>query len=330
MEIALFYYLLLGFAVLMYVTLDGFDLGLGILYPWFDNEQERDYVMRSISHVWDGNETWLVFGGVVLFAAFPSAYAHLLVALYIPLSLMLMGLIFRGVAFEYRFKAERSKRFWDMAFFGGSTLAAMCQGMVLGAVIQGGHMEDGVFVLEWVTPFTVFTGVSVLVAYGLLASCYLVLKSRGELLLRAAHLGRRLVLMMMVIFAIVSIWTLLSNELVRERWLSGWNLLWLSPLPILSAVFGWLLYRDLDGQPHETRPFWFAAGLFVMGFVGLVVGLFPYLVPHEMTLWDVHAPEASLWFVLPGVLLFLPLVLAYTLWGYRIFSGKVEDFEEGY
>ncbi|MGC9387123.1 MAG: cytochrome d ubiquinol oxidase subunit II, partial [Hydrogenovibrio sp.] len=302
----------------------------GVLYPWFDGDEERDTVMRSISHVWDGNETWLVFGGVVLFAAFPFVYSHLLPSLYVPLILMLMGLILRGVAFEYRFKAVRSKRVWDAAFFGGSTLAAMCQGMVLGAVVQGGRMEGELFVLDWFSPFTIFTGVSVVAAYALLASCYLVLKTRGALLVRAARLGRRLVIVMMVSLVVVSLWMLYSNEWVRTRWLEGLNAFYLLPMPVLSALFGWWLYRSLNGEECGAKPFWLTVGLFVLGFIGLVVGLFPYLMPHQFTLWEVHAPEASLWFALPGVLIFLPLVLAYTLWGYRIFSGKVEDFEEGY
>ncbi len=159
----------------MYVILDGFDLGLGVLYPWFDGEGERDTVMRSISHVWDGNETWLVFGGVVLFAAFPAAYAHLLSSLYVPLMLMLVGLILRGVAFEYRFKSVRSKRVWDAAFSAVRPWAAMCRAGA-GAVVQGGEMVGEMFVLHWVTPFTIFTGLSVVAAYALLASCYLVLK----------------------------------------------------------------------------------------------------------------------------------------------------------
>lgn len=329
MELALFYYLLLGFAVLMYVVLDGFDLGLGILYPWFKSENERDHMMRSISHVWDGNETWLVFGGVVLFAAFPAAYAGILSTLYIPIILMLIGLIFRGVAFEYRFKSTNSKKWWDLSFCLGSAVATFCQGAILGAVVQGVEAGEQT-ALQWLSPFGIFTGLSLMVAYALLACCYLVLKSRGDIMRRAAHLGRKLVVAMMVILAIVSLWTLLSNAEVRARWLEGYNYIWLAPLPLLSAVFGWLLYRDLDGEPHETRPFWLAAGLFVMGFSGLVVSLFPYIIPHQLTFMQASAPSSSMKFLLPGVLIFLPLIGAYTLWGYRIFSGKVEDFEEGY
>lgn len=329
MDLALFYYLLLGFAVLMYVVLDGFDLGLGMLYPWFKGERERDHMMRSISHVWDGNETWLVFGGVVLFAAFPAAYAGILSAMYTPIIIMLIGLIFRGVAFEYRFKAHRSKALWSGAFFVGSTVATFCQGAILGAVVQGVEAgEQGA--LDWLTPFSAFTGLALMAAYALLACCYLVMKSRGEIMARAARLGRKLVITVMVILLIVSLWTLATNTEVRARWFDGINFILLLPLPLLSALFGWLLYRDLDGQPHETRPFWFAVGLFILGFSGLVVGLFPYLIPHQLTLWQASAPNSSLKFLLPGIFIFLPLICAYTLWGYRIFSGKVEDFEEGY
>ncbi|WP_417614084.1 cytochrome d ubiquinol oxidase subunit II [Oceanisphaera sp.] len=329
MDLALFYYLLLGFAVLMYVVLDGFDLGLGILYPWFKSEAERDHMMRSISHVWDGNETWLVFGGVVLFAAFPAAYAGILSTMYTPIIIMLIGLIFRGVAFEYRFKAHRSKPWWDWSFFLGSAVATFCQGTILGAVVQGVKAgEQGA--LDWLTPFSIFTGFALMTAYALLACCYLVMKSRGEIMARSAHLGRKLVITLMVILVIVSLWTLYANTEVRARWFDGINFILLLPLPLLSALFGWLLYRDLDGKPHETRPFWLATGLFILGFAGLVVGLFPYLIPHQLTLWQAQAPDSSLKFLLPGIFIFLPLICAYTLWGYRIFSGKVEDFEEGY
>lgn len=331
MDLALFYYLLLGFAVLMYVVLDGFDLGLGILYPWFQSEGERDHMMRSISHVWDGNETWLVFGGVVLFAAFPAAYAGILSTLYTPIIIMLIGLIFRGVAFEYRFKSHRSKPWWDKSFWLGSTVATFCQGAILGAVVQGVEAGPGELgALAWLSPFSIFTGFSLMVAYALLACCYLVLKSRDPVLARAAQLGRRLVVAIMVILLVLSLWMVLANEEVSSRWFDGLNLLWLSPLPLLSAVLGFLLYRDLDGEPHETRPFWLACGLFLLGFGGLVVSLFPYLIPHQLTLWQASAPDSSLLFLLPGILIFLPLICAYTLWGYRIFSGKVEDFEEGY
>jgi cytochrome d ubiquinol oxidase subunit II len=331
MELAFFYFLLLGFAILMYVVLDGFDLGLGILYHWFDDESQRDHMMRSISHVWDGNETWLVFGGVVLFAAFPVAYGAILSTLYVPIMIMLIALIFRGVAFEYRFKAHRSKPWWDKAFAIGSSMAAFCQGLMLGSLVQGVDADaiDGSS-LNWLSPFSVLTAFSVMAGYALLASCYLAMKSRGEIRDRAARLGRRLVVAVLIAMALVSLWTLVEAPEIRARWFDGYHLLLLSPLPLLSLGAGWLLFHDLGGKQHEQRPFFLAVALFVLGFAGLVVGLFPYLVPRQLTFMQAQAPVSSLEFLLPGVLIFVPLICAYTFWGYRIFSGKVEDFEEGY
>ena len=199
MDIALFYFLLLGFAILMYVLLDGFDLGIGILYPWFNSDAEHDHLMRSVAHVWDGNETWLVFGGVILFGAFPSAYALILSSLYLPIMLMLIGLIFRGVAFEYRFKSDSSKKWWSRAFSLGSTLAAFCQGLMLGSLVQG--VPEGIISqssLALLTPFTVFTGLAVVAGYALLACAYLVMKSRGAIQHKAAQRGRLLVWLVML------------------------------------------------------------------------------------------------------------------------------------
>ncbi|PXF32518.1 ubiquinol oxidase subunit II [Pokkaliibacter plantistimulans] len=331
MEWALLYFLIMGFAILMYVLLDGFDLGLGILYPWFDTEAERDHMMRSISHVWDGNETWLVFGGVVLFAAFPLAYSTILSTLYTPIIIMLIALIFRGVAFEYRFKSHRSKPLWDLAFAAGSTVAAMCQGMILGAIVQGADMSQPVYDrLDWFSPFTILTGFAVMAGYALLACCYLRMKSRGEIALRAAHLGRRLVIWVMLGMALVSLWTVLAEPEIRQRWLGGLRFLILLPLPLITILCAVRLFRDLRDPAHEQRPFYLAAALFLFGFAGLVVSLFPYLIPHSLTLWQAQAPESTLKFMLVGVCFFLPMVCLYTFWGYRIFSGKVEDFEEGY
>lgn len=343
MDISLFYFLLLGFAILMYVILDGFDLGIGILYPWFASEAEHDHLMRSVSHVWDGNETWLVFGGVILFGAFPAAYALLLSSLYLPIMLMLIGLIFRGVAFEYRFKSHRSRIWWSRAFSLGSTLAACCQGLMLGALVQGvpndavaGHS------LDLLTPFSLLTALAVPTGYALLGCTYLVMKSRGAIQHKAAQRGRMLVWLVMAAMAIVSLLTLLQSEHIVQRWLGGWHALLLLPLPLLAVAAARLLYRDLGRvrkshhqaisvtEKHEDRPFWLAVSLFVLAFVGLVISLFPDLLPGQLSYQAAVAPAASLWFMLPGVLIFVPLILAYTLWGYQIFAGKVEDFEQGY
>lgn len=343
MDLALFYFLLLGFAILMYVLLDGFDLGVGILYPWFNSDTEHDHLMRSVAHVWDGNETWLVFGGVILFGAFPAAYALLLSSLYLPIMLMLIGLIFRGVAFEYRFKSNTSKKWWSRAFSLGSTLAAFCQGLMLGALVQGvpaDSIQQSSLVL--LTPFTVFTGLAVVAGYALLACAYLVMKSRGAIQHKAAQRGRALVWVVMLAMAIVSLWTVLGSEQIWQRWFGGWYGLALLPLPLLALMAARLLYRDLGRvrkshhlatelvEKHEDRPFWLAVSLFVLAFMGLLVSLFPALLPGQLSYTEAVAPEASLWFMLPGVLIFVPLILAYTFWGYRIFAGKVEDYEQGY
>jgi cytochrome d ubiquinol oxidase subunit II len=327
MELALFFYFLLGFAVLMYVILDGFDLGLGILYPWFETSEQRDTVMRSIAHVWDGNETWLIFAGVTLFAAFPLAYAQLLSHLYIPIMLMLFGLIFRGVSFEYRHRAERSKLWWDRAFFVGSALAAFSQGMILGALVQGAKVNGEGFELVWLTPFTLLVGLSVVAGYALLGSTYLIIKTRLPLAQQAARLGKTLLLIVVGALVMVSLLMVFANEPVFARWFNTYHLIWLAPLPILSAILAWKLYQNLDNiqsLPRPQQPFWLAVGLFISAFAGLLISLYPYLIPFQLTLWQAQAPHSALAFVLPGVLIFLPLVLGYTLWGYKIFAGKLE------
>jgi cytochrome d ubiquinol oxidase subunit II len=343
MDISLFYFLLLGFAILMYVILDGFDLGIGILYPWFDSDAEHDHLMRSVSHVWDGNETWLVFGGVILFGAFPAAYALLLSSLYLPIMLMLIGLIFRGVAFEYRFKSNSSRTWWSRAFSLGSTLAAACQGFMLGVIVQGVPIDAvASSSLDLVTPFSLFTALAVPIGYALLGCTYLVMKSRGAIQHKAAQRGRLFVWLVMLAMAIVSLLTLLQSEQILQRWLGGWHPLLLLPLPLLAILAARLLYQDLGRvrkshhqalmvlEKHEDRPFWLAVTLFFLAFIGLLISLFPEVVPGQMSYQVAAAPEASLWFMLPGVLIFVPLILAYTFWGYRIFAGKVEDFEQGY
>lgn len=344
----LFYFLLLGFAILMYVLLDGFDLGIGILYPWFNTDAEHDHLMRSISHVWDGNETWLVFGGVILFAAFPPAYAAIASLLYLPIMLMLIGLIFRGVAFEYRFKSHTSKVWWNRAFAIGSSLAACCQGLMLGVLVQGVGTDHSNALalnapsLQWLTPFSLFTALAVMAGYALLGCCYLTMKSRGEIQQKAARYGQRLLLFVMLAMLLVSLWTLVQYPLIRSRWFgSSYSLLFML-LPLLAILAARLLFRDLgrvqrqfdQGQAinnrHEDRPFWLAASLFLLAFSGLVIGLFPYLLPHSLSYTAAAAPAGSLQFMLPGIIIFVPLILAYTLWGYHIFRGKVEDYEEGY
>ncbi|EKE77129.1 cytochrome d ubiquinol oxidase subunit II [Gallaecimonas xiamenensis] len=315
----LFYFLLLGFAILMYVVLDGFDLGLGILFPVFPEQHDRDMMMRSVSHVWDGNETWLVFGGVILMGAFPAAYATLLPILYLPIVLMLVALIFRGIAFEYRFKAKSSRRWWDLAFGLGSSVVAFCQGLMLGSLVESGGQT-------LLSPFSVLTAFAVMAGYALLGATYLVVKSSGQLQAKARAASKPLLVAVMLAMVAVSLWNFASVPSVQAKWLA--NLGWLWPIPLITGAIALVLWQGL--KRSEVLPFFCTIALFVMGFLGLVVGLFPQLVPGQLNLFEAAAPVQSLKFMLPGVLIFVPLILGYTLWGYRIFRGKVHDFEEGY
>ena len=331
MDYALIWYALIGLAVLIYVVLDGFDLGIGILFPWFEEHHQKDHLMRSISHVWDGNETWLVFGGVILFAAFPEAYSTILSTFYLPIMLMLFALIFRGVAFEYRFKSDRSKPWWDFAFSAGSTVAAFCQGVILGAIVQGvpiNAIELSSWI--WLTPFSILTGFSVMAGYALLGACYLYMKSRDDMQQRASRYARTLLILILLFMLVVSLWTVVAQPEIRHRWFDGINFFLLSPLPVLSIALGYTTWVSLSNVNHESRPFWCVAGLFLLGFAGLVVSLFPYLIPRHLTFMDAAAPDSSLRFLLYGICIFVPLICGYTLWGYRVFSGKVEDYQEGY
>jgi cytochrome d ubiquinol oxidase subunit II len=250
--------------------------------------------------------------------------------------LMLFALIFRGVAFEYRFKSDTSRPYWDVAFSAGSAIAAFCQGMLLGSLVQGVPTDvDSLSSLHWVTPFSILTGFSVMAGYALLAACYLFMKSRGRIQTHSAKLAKRLLLITILAMVIVSLWTVASQVDIRQRWFSGFNFLWLSPLPIITLIVAVLAWKDLHRHSvgkshHEGRPFWYAATLFLLGFAGLVVGLFPYLIPRQLTFIDAASPDSSLLFLLPGICIFVPLICAYTFWGYRVFAGKVEDYQEGY
>jgi len=309
----------LAAAILLYVLLDGFDLGVGILYLSEHDPADRDTMMLSVAPVWDGNETWLVAGSVVLLAGFPAAYAVILPAFYLPLILMLLALIFRGVAFEFRFKSNRSRVVWDIAFAGGSLVAAFCQGLVLGGYIGG--TADGEVSFEWLSPFAIFCGVAVVIGYTLLGACWLIMKAEGALEARMRRLAPRLLLISLAALAIVSLWTPLHSQRIAERWFSWPNIVLLAPVPLMTALAALWLWRT--ARTGTYAPFLAAALIFALGTVGLCVSLWPYVVPFRVTIWDSAAPMLSLWFSLIGVVLFLPAVLAYTAWSYWVFRGKV-------
>jgi cytochrome bd ubiquinol oxidase subunit II len=331
-DLSVIWAVIILFGVMMYIIMDGFDLGIGILYPFFKDKDERDVIMNTVAPVWDGNETWLVLGGAGLLAAFPLAYAVILSALYLPLIFMLIGLIFRGVAFEFRFKAlDHERHFWDKAFIGGSVAATFFQGVALGAYIQGFAVKGGAFTggpLDWVSPFALFTGAGLLVAYALLGSTWLIMKTEGPLQRRAYTITRALVWAMLATIAIISIWTPLIDARIAARWFSWPNMLWFAPVPLLVAASAVLLLRSLARQAH-IRPFVYTLALIFLGYSGLGISVWPNIVPPGITIWDAAAPPQSQGFALVGALLIIPVILMYTIWSYYVFRGKVR-VGEGY
>lgn len=328
-DLALIWAFIIGFGVIMYVLMDGFDLGVGILFPFAPDEASRDVMMNSVAPVWDGNETWLVLGGAGLLAAFPLVYSILLPALYIGVFLLLAGLIFRGVAFEFRFKARTSRYLWNWAFAGGSTIASFAQGAVVGAYIQGFETANKVYVggaLDWLTPFTVLTGLGMLAGYALLGSTWLILKTEGELQDWAYRITTPLLVAVLVVFGIVSVWTPFVNDMVRARWFSTIDVIWI--LPVLALLCAFQIYRSVRRR-FNGMPFVATMGLFIFTYLGLLVSRWPYVVPPNYTIWDASSAYDSQLFLLLGLLFVIPIILTYTAWTYWVFRGKVRA-GEGY
>ena len=322
---------LIGTAVALYVILDGFDLGTGILFPFAKSERERDQMMNSVAPFWDGNETWLVLGGGGLWVAFPQAYAVIMPALYLPVIVMLLALVFRGVAFEFRSVAVTSKHYWNFAFSAGSTLAAICQGVILAALIQGIKVENGVFAcgpLDWATPFALLCGLGVTAGYALLGATWLVLKTEGAVAERARGQAKGLLIVVLAFMAVVSLWTPLAFERIARRWFSTPNIYFLWPVPLVTAVTALMAWRWLE-ERREALPFLASILLFLLGYLGLVISTFPYLVPPTLTIWQTAAVPASQIFMLLGTLVLLPVILGYITFVYWLFRGKVRE-GEGY
>ncbi|SDJ83707.1 cytochrome d ubiquinol oxidase subunit II [Billgrantia gudaonensis] len=328
-DLSIIWALIIGFGVIMYVLMDGFDLGLGILYPFAPDETSRDVMMNSVAPVWDGNETWLVLGGAGLLGAFPLVYSVFLPALYIGVFLMLAGLIFRGIAFEFRFKARRSRRWWNRAFCWGSAVAAFAQGAVVGAYIQGFAVEDFTYVggaLDWLTPFTVLTGLGLMIGYALLGATWLILKSEGHVQAWAYRIAPPLLVGVLAVFATISVWTPFVDGAVRSRWFDHLAVIWVLPaLALGCALWLWRAVR----RRQEGQPFVATLGLFIFTYLGLVASKWPVIVPPDHTIWDAASAPGSQLFLLIGVLFVIPIVLAYTAWTYWVFRGKVRP-DDGY
>lgn len=321
----------IAFAVLTYVLLDGFDLGVGILFPFFRKGEERDYAMNTVAPVWDGNETWLVLGGGGLFATFPLAYAVVLPALYAPITVMLLALIFRGVAFEYRWRSGASQGLWDLAFTVGSITAALCQGIALGALIQGIPVAERAYAggwWHWLSPFSLLTGVAVVVGYTLLGATWLVMKTTGPVRERAHHIAWIAAVGTLLLIGLVSLWTPFLDPIFMARWFVFPQILYVVPVPLLVAAAAFVLFRGLKSN-NDGQPFFAAQVLFILSYLGLGISFFPYIVPPAMTIWEAAAPDESLLFLLVGAAVLIPLILAYTAYAYWVFRGKV-DPSEGY
>ena len=317
--------LILGTGILFYVLLDGFDLGVGMLYGFMPDTRSRNTVMNAIAPIWDGNETWLVLGGLGLLAAFPLAFAIIIPALYFPISIMLLALVFRGVAFEFRFRDAEHRTFWDHGFCYGSFVATAAQGVMLGAFIQGFRVQGRVFVgtaFDFLTPFSLLTGIALVFGYGLLGAGWLVLKTEGDIQERARRFGRLCLAGVAVALLVVSVWTPLMNEQIFRRWFSWPNTLLLSPIPVATALVAFGTWRALSGT-SQSGAFIGAIALFALSYAGIAISLWPMIVPFHYSLWQAASSPSTQAFLMVGTLFLLPIILVYTGWSYWVFRGKV-------
>jgi cytochrome d ubiquinol oxidase subunit II len=331
MDLAVLWAFIIAFAVIAYVILDGFDLGTGILFPLLGRHENRDTAMNTVAPIWDGNETWLILGGGGLFAVFPLAYAIIMPAIYAPLIAMLLALIFRGVAFEFRFKTVRGRWMWDVSFFVGSIVAAFSQGIALGTLVQGIDIEGRAYAggwFDWLTPFSLMTGFAVVVGYALLGATWLVMKTEGELHDMARRYAWIAAIGTMALIGVVSLWMPFMEDEFYLRWFTFPQIFYVAPVPILVALATFSLFQSL-ATGKEVRPFLSALAIFVLSFAGLGITFYPDIIPPNVTIWEAAAPDSSLIFLLVGASVLIPLILAYTAYSYWVFRGKVRE-GEGY
>ncbi|RJG06995.1 cytochrome d ubiquinol oxidase subunit II [Noviherbaspirillum cavernae] len=318
---------ILSLAVLMYVLLDGFDLGVGILFALRRNEHDRDLMVGSVAPIWDFNETWLILGGGGLLAVFPLAFAVIMPAVYFPILVMLLGLIFRGVAFEFRDAPGAKKSVWNAAFAYGSLVATYAQGVVLGNFIMGFPVSGRAFSgtsWDWIAPFPLLTGLGLVVGYMLLGATWLYMKTQGDLQQWARDKARWCLFGILLFIVMISVWTPLKDARIAERWFSMPNLFFFAPVPILTAAIAWLLWDSLR-RGREVLPFLCAMGLFFLAYTGLIISLWPYVAPPSITLWDAATAPISQQFLIIGTMFLLPVILLYVFWSYWVFRGKVRS-----
>lgn len=323
---------IIAFGLFLYVMLDGFDLGIGLIFPFFERNGDRQVLLNTVAPVWDGNETFMVLGGAALYGAFPVAYATLLPANYLPVVLMLAGLIFRGAAFELRAKATRTRPLWDLAFIFGSVQTAFFQGVLLGSLLQGVKIEDGRFVggaFDWLSPFSVFCGLGLMVTYAVLGCGWLIIKTDGVLQERMYALMKPLALILLGAIMVASAWTVLGQPAVAQRWFGGHNLPYFLPVPLLVLASVWGIFRAVDRR-IEAAPFRLALLLLFLGYTGFIISIWPNIIPPSLTIWEASATHSSQMFLLVGTAIILPIILVYSYMQYRVFRGKVREGDKGY
>lgn len=318
--------IIIATVIFLYVLLDGFDLGIGIIFPFAPSDKCRDRMMNSIAPFWDGNETWLVMGGGGLFAAFPLAYSILLPAFYMPIIGMLLGLIMRGVAFEFRFKAsEKSRRFWDYVFHFGSLAATFFQGAILGAFVQGVKVEGQNFAgnaFDWATSYSMMVGVALIFGYALLGSTWLVMKTEDITQEWSRKVAAYVVAFVAIFMILVSVSMLYLNDGIRIFWTSTPSFYYLLPLPLITMFLFIILWRDLKKNHQESRPFFLTIAIFLMSYLGMALSLYPWIIPFKYDIWNAAASPQSLSLILVGIAPLLPIILGYTAYSYYIFRGK--------
>lgn len=325
--LALIWLGIIAFGVVMYVILGGFDIGIGILSIFIRDSQQRDIMISTILPVWDGNQTWLVFGGAALYGAFPLAFSTILPILYMPILIMVISLLFRGIAFEFRLKAVKTKSLWDGCFFLGSLFATIAQGLVLGTFVKGFTLDtnaSGSFAQEWLNPFAIMCAITLVCGYLLLAADYLINKTIGELQKKAFSLSNKLQYLILFGCVLVSVWSPFLDISIRQRWFDPNYMLYLAILPLLTLLFFSIHWHAIKYKREKT-PFWCAIGMFVMCYMGFIISIYPYIVPRKITYLEAAASHSSLLFMLVGACVMLPVLLYYTYYAYRIFGGKVTE-----
>jgi cytochrome d ubiquinol oxidase subunit II len=331
MDLTIIWAFIIAFAVAAYVVMDGFDLGIGILFPSFRVGKERDQAMNAIAPVWDGNETWLVMGGGGLMAAFPLAYAIILPALYAPLIAMLLGLVFRGVAFEFRWRDPGHRALWDSGFFAGSLVATFAQGVTLGALLQGIEVDGRAYGggwWDWLSGFSLLVGAALVIGYALLGAGWLIWKTEGRIQQDACRAATFLVPGLLVAIGAVSLATPFLENKYHERWFDYPGLLVAVPMPLLVVGIAVALLLSVRRGARDWHPFALTLGLFLLSMIGLAISIWPDVIPGRVSIWEAASPESSQMFMLVGAVILIPLILAYTCWSYWVFRGKVG--EEGY